>query len=194
MPFNETIMKRWTEQLKRMTVEYAHAKRTVKDEKKALALAAEELEACVEAQKILQGLALTVQRQASERIAGLVSSCLQTIFDEKLLFEINFVQRRGKTEADFTFKEGDIDITNPLSLGAPVDIGSFALRLTCLIFKLPRLRMLLVLDEPFKSLSMENSVKVGKLLEELAKKLKVQIILVSHNQLLRAGKVVKIGE
>lgn len=173
--------------------EYQRLKESLHREKQNLLEAQEELRNTLKAQKCLQELAEQIQVQAHERIASLVTRCLQAIFGNEFTFQIDFVQRRGKTEADLHLYQGEVKL-DPLesSAGGIVDVIAFALRLAALILSQPSKRRLLVLDENFKHLSSEYRPAVRDLLELLAEELGIQFILVSHSQELQIGKIVEI--
>jgi ABC-type Mn2+/Zn2+ transport system ATPase subunit len=148
-----------------------------------------------EAQEIAQHVAQTIQQKAHERIAGVVSRCLETVFPgDKYGFKIYFDRKRGRTEARLVLTKDGNEIVNPLNSdsGGAVEVAAFALRLSCLMLSKPKLRRVLILDEPFKAVSEEYWDNVRMLLEGLAKDFKVQFILVTHNKELQIGKVIKL--
>ncbi len=142
---------------------------------------AEELEAnALLAQKIIQIVAQKVQQEAHEKIAGVVSRCLEAVFDNPYQFEIQFEQKRGRTEANLVFKRGDLVVTNPtFSVGGGVlDVAAFALRIACLVLEKPLKRRLLVLDEPFSGIRGEaNRHRMRNLVETLATDFDLQFVL-----------------
>lgn len=147
-----------------------------------------------QAQKIIQIVAEAIQQKAHQQIAEVVSSCLAAVFEEDAYeFKIEFVQRRGKTEANLLLERDGL-VVDPLRAagGGVVDVVSFALRLACLLLSCPRKRALLVLDEPFKMLDASRVPLVGELLLRLSKEQKIQIIMVTHNSKLRIGKVIDL--
>lgn len=148
-----------------------------------------------EVQKILQEVAATVQAKAHARIARLVARCLGAVFTEPYEFEIEFEQKRGRTEARLVFKRG-VNEVDPLNAsgGGVVDVCSFALRLAALVASRPARRKVLIMDEPFKHLSREYRPAVRGLLEGLAMELGMQFIIVTHDPALQIGKVVEIGD
>ncbi len=147
----------------------------------------------LEAQKVLQIVAQSVQQQAHDKIAGVVSQCLESVFDEPYEFKILFEQKRGRTEAKLVFSRNGNEC-DPLTAsgGGPVDVASFALRLSCLLLTRPATRRVLILDEPFKFLSENYRERIRVMLETLSKEMKVQIIMVTHLDELRCGKVIEL--
>ena len=147
-----------------------------------------------EAQELAQATAQAVQQQAHDRIAEVVSRCLEAVFDEPYTFRIHFERKRGRTEAALRFERDGAEV-DPMTAsgGGVVDVAAFALRLSCLVLNNPPLRRVLILDEPFKFLSEEYRPRIRDLMLTLAKEMGVQFVLVTHIQELVAGTVVKVG-
>lgn len=138
------------------------------------------------AKELVLQVANKTQLNVAERISGLVSLALAAVFDDPYSFKVDFVQRRGTTEADLLFVKSGNDL-DPLSAsgGGAIDIASFALRLA--VWTLHRSRPVFILDEPFRNLSLDLQGKAGLMLKELSRKLGIQIIMVSHNPEIVAG-------
>ena len=145
------------------------------------------------AQILAQEIAQQVQESAHAQISGVVSRCLEAIFDEPYEFKIKFERKRGRTEAELVFCRDGMEI-DPLdaSGGGVVDVAAFALRVACLQLTSPGKRGLLVLDEPFKFVSQEYRGRIQSLLEILTKEMKIQIIMVSHIEELKTGKLLEL--
>ena len=146
-----------------------------------------------DAHAIIQLVAQAVQQEAHSQIAGVVSRCMEAVFDSPYEFKIDFDRKRGRTEAALTFVRGDLEI-DPMtgSGGGPIDVASFALRLACLVLARPPIRRLLVIDEGFRFLSKSYRSRARALLEGLSEEMGVQIIQVTHIDELRCGKVVEL--
>jgi len=176
-------------------LDYSSAKIQLVDEKKKLKAAQVYLQDVEEARKISQDVAQTIQRQAHHQIESVVGICLKTIFGVDYTFEILFVKKRGRTEAQLNLKFQDHVIENPLeaSSGGVLDLAGFGLRLACLMLEKPQCRKLLVLDEPFKNLhGLEYRERVRTLLEKLSKDFQVQIVLVTGIKDFEIGKIIKL--
>jgi ABC-type sulfate/molybdate transport systems ATPase subunit len=74
-----------------------------------------------------------------------------------------------------------------------IEIAAFALRVAALILTKPNPRKLLVLDEPFKAVHVSYLPRVRELIEVLAEEMDIQFIIITHNELLEAGKVIQLG-
>lgn len=147
-----------------------------------------------EAQIIAQEVAQVVQQQAHERIESVVCKCLEAIFGDLYRFKIDFQRKRGRTEANLILLKDGHEIRDPLNedSGGVVDIAALALRLACIVLAKPSLKRIIIMDEPFRNLDMENRVKVRLLLDELSEDFKVQFILVTHETAFQIGKVIRI--
>jgi DNA repair exonuclease SbcCD ATPase subunit len=176
-----------------LDIKLAHLAASLEDEEKELENATTHHERAIKAQEILQQLAQAVQQRAHQKIAEVVTSCLEAVFDDPYSFHIEFERKRGKTEARLKFKRGGMTV-DPLNStgGGVVDVASFALRVACLILHRPRLSKVMVLDEPFKFVSAQYRDRVRTMLERLSQDLDMQIIMVSHIDELETGKVIEL--
>lgn len=174
---------------------YAHAQSTLSTEQINLDQANKKQEALAEIQNLLQQAAQSIQTQAHQRIATLVTEALASIFQEEApSFEIAFERKRGKTEAILSFRKGEL-LLSPLdaSGGGVVDVAAFALRLAAITLARPRRRSLLILDEPFRFVSRDYLPRVRSLLERLSSELGIQIVLVTHLAQLQTENSVEIS-
>ena len=181
------------EKLNKIKLKYETSLARESIEKEELDKNKKHLESSLEAQALIQEIAKVVQTQGQEQISSIVSRCLEAVCDDPYEFRIVFEEKRGRTEARLVFcRDGlELDPTTESGLGV-VDVAAFALRLSCLLLSRPTKRKLLVLDEPFKFIS-ENVVgKVRDLLISLSEELQVQIIMVTHEKGLRAGKILEL--
>ena len=175
---------------------FQFAKQQFKQEKQNLIEAEDSYTYTEQAQQITQQIAQTIQQQAHNKIAGVVSRCLETVFDGEDVygFKIHFERKRRKTEAKLILTKNEHEINNPLDAdsGGVLDVAAFALRLASLILAKPKLRRIIILDEPFKFVSDDYLQNVKLLLEGLAKDFKVQLIMVTHIKQLQIGKVIEL--
>ncbi len=172
------------------------AKKTCKQEKENLKIANQTLTYTIEAQDIAQQIAQTIQQQAHNRIAGVVSKCLEAVFtgEDVYGFKIHFDRKRGRTEARLVLTKNGNEIDNPLDFdsGGVCEVAAFALRLSCLVLSKPRLRKVILFDEPFKSISVDYLDNVRELINKLSKDFGVQFIIVTHISQLETGKVIRL--
>lgn len=135
-----------------------------------------------EAARIILAVAQVTQEELVAIINSMVSSALEAVFPDPYAFEVEFVQRRGKTEADLYFVR-DGKRVDPLSSagGGAVDVAAFALRVALWSLKRPRPASTIILDEPFRFLSRELQPRAAEMVRELSRRLGVQFIMVTHS-------------
>ena len=184
----------YSSKLQRLSTQHKLAKEQVVSEEQALIKAEASVVHITEAQKIFQSLAQETQERVHTQICGVVSRCLQDVFEDPYEFRIFFEQKRGKTEARLVFLRDGYEV-NPLrgAGGGTVDLATFALRLVVLVMSQPARRKFLVLDEPFKWLSAEYVPLARELLTKLSNEMGVQFLIVTHNKELHIGKVVELS-
>lgn len=172
------------------TAEYDAAAAAAKREAAALESAERYAAAAATAQKALQTVAATLQNQAHKQIAKVVTRCIrQCGWDYE--FHIEFSRKRGKTEADMYFsRDGHRVDPRYAAGGGVVDMAALALRLAALILSTPKRRPILVLDEPFRGVNgEEHRRRAARLIETLAREMRVQFIIATGHEWLRIGKV-----
>ncbi len=169
------------------------AQKALKEEETELATARKQHEYAVQTQQIITTLAREVQQKVHQRISSVVSTCLEAVFDDPYEFKIEFEQKRGATVANLKFVRNGRELS-PMeaSGGGAVDVAAFALRAACLVLHRPVLQRVLLLDEPFKFVSKEYQPAIRSMLEQLARDLKIQIIMVTHNEAYETGKVIEL--
>ena len=163
-------------------------------ETEALATAEQREATVLEALDLTQIVAQQVQQLAHTKIAGVVSKCLEAVFDEPYQFRIEFERKRNQTEARLVLERGGFEV-DPITAsgGGVVDTVAFALRVACLVLSRPKLQTLLVLDEPFKYVSADYLPRVRQLLETLSEEMGVQILMITHIPALETGKTVRLS-
>ena len=98
---------------------------------------------------------------------------------------MDFVLKRGKSEADISFVRGDEEEKiHPLSAagGGAVDVAAFALRVSLWSLANPRTRNVLILDEPFKNINDSTRTmhtKAAEMIKMISDKLNLQIIIIT---------------
>ena len=149
----------------------------------------ESLESCIEdvpfleqAQVLLQTVAAETQNQLKLQLEAIVNTGLETCFPETYSAHVDFINKRGKIECDIYLHDGDGNRVDPLedNGGGLADIVSFSLRMAS--WTIGHTDNVIILDEPFKFLSEELRPLAGELLQHLSKKLKLQLIFVTHDK------------
>lgn len=174
--------------------ELSSINRQLKDEQNESVSIATQINDLIQAQSIAQAIAQSIQQRAHDQIAGVVSSCLKSVFGPEYGFKIYFEQKRNRTEARLVLIKGDMEINDPLESdsGGVVEVAAFALRIACITLSKPKVRRVLILDEPFKSVhSPEYRDKVRQMLEKLSYEFDMQIIMVTGVEEYKTGTVVQ---
>lgn len=189
-------LKQYRNRVNKQLGELRHTKSLVREERTNLKQVKQKIKNLTQAQEIAQLVAKTVQQRAHEKIARVVSRCLAAVFDDPYEFQIHFVSRRGKTEAEPIFVRDGYEYSDPQNdcgLGT-VDVAAFALRLSCLTLSRSHPRKLLLLDEAFRFVSVEYRDQVRTLLETISEEMGVQIVLITHDESLLtiAGRTITI--
>jgi len=153
-------------------------------EKRVTALEAldKRIDALTKAREVVMLVGKNTQQALEYRISTLVSLALATVFDDPYEFKINFVERRNTVEVDFVLiRDGkEYDILDGTG-GGVSDVVSFALRVAD--WKLRGGRPTLLHDEQFRNVWPAGQPKVSTLLKKLSHDLGLQIVLVSHQDL-----------
>ena len=149
----------------------------------ANAAAASRAKAIEEAQALLQTVAKETQEQLVFHISDVVQAALESCFPSQYVFRFTFELKRGRTEAEIGLEKNGIAV-NPMDAtgGGVVDLMSFALRIAC--WGISKTRNTIVLDEPFKFLSVSPvnlRERAGEMLKTLSEKMGLQVIMVTHD-------------
>jgi ABC-type cobalamin/Fe3+-siderophores transport system ATPase subunit len=153
------------------------------------------MDSLLKARSVVQIVAEQTQKKLEYHISNLVSMALASVFPEPYIFQLRFVQKRNKTEAELIFSKNGNETDDILNSGGGgvADIASIALRIS--LWSIKKTRPTLILDESLKFLhSPEYQEKASQMLKEVSEKLGLQIIIVSDQQniLEYADKVIKI--
>lgn len=185
-------MRNWKDKIDSIKARADFLKRLYAQETENLEASEKALEVAQEAQQHLQIIAQMVQREMHNRIVSIASKCLTAVFGEAYELVIDFVRIRGKTEARLIYKKGDQEVDPMTDSGGVMDVASLSLRLASLILSKPARRKFIVMDEPFRMVSSSNLPKLAKAIEILSKELGVQFLIVTHNEELLIGKVIRL--
>jgi len=188
-------LSRWKKKVDKLNQSWNYTKTQIKEIKGEIDDTENKIDDVSDALNIAQIISKEIQQKVHSKIAGVVSRCLTSVFENPYELEILFEQKRGGTEASLVFtREGNIyDKPMKAGGGGPVDVAAFALRLSCMMLATPKLRSIVFLDEPFKSPSTHYREKIRELLEILSDKMKTQIIMTTNIEELEAGKIIDIS-
>lgn len=164
-------------------------------EKLTLEETKQSLEHKIEAQQNLQSIAEAFQAKVHSKISSGVTRALKTVFGPNSYeFKIEFKRARGKTEAKLKFlKNGEEFDPKEEDAGGAIDVAAFALKVSCLMLTRPRLRRLIVSDEPFKYVNGEvYQERLAEFIQILAKEKNIQFVIVSDDSWLKIGRTVEL--
>lgn len=131
------------------------------------------------ARAVIQDIAFKTQQNLEFHVSSLVTSALKHVSMDWPDYKAEFVKRRNKTECDLLFVENEKKQHPKDAAGfGAVDVGDFAQRIG--YWTLRKNRPTFPLDEPFRNVSPDLQHKVGEMLDMVCKKIKLQILLVSH--------------
>lgn len=144
------------------------------------------LDALMQAKVLLAESSRYAKEQVKNQLEVLVTNGLQYIFGEDMRFEIDIVETKTRTEAEFyvvSMHDGHEVRTKPEEAngGGVVDIISIILRIAMLQSCNPPLEGPLLLDEPVKMVSEDFIGKVGEFFRQLSQYFDRQIIMSTHN-------------
>lgn len=131
-------------------------------------------------QALIQKTAQETQQQLKFHVESLVQNALDAVFPTAYIFKMDFVLRRNQTEVDIWLDmEGEPVDPMDAAGGGVVDVVSFALRVVA--WSLSSTSPILLLDEPMKWVSAGRRKVCGELIQEVASKLGLQILMVTHD-------------
>lgn len=139
-----------------------------------------------EAREIIRIVGIETQKQLQYHISDIASLALESIFENPYKLILEFIKRRNKIECDILFERDEIKYDEPLenSGGGTIDVSSYALRIASWSMERPQTRNIIILDEPLKNISAEYQELASEMLKEVADKLNIQFIIVTHNTVL----------
>lgn len=141
------------------------------------------VENLAKARYVLTEVAEITQRRFRDRVESLVTMALRSVYDRLYRFELRFERKRNQFECKPIIWEGDVEYEDlEFDLGGGViDIISFAFRVVLWSLERPRSRNVFILDEPVKFVGKgETQHRAGKMISKISHKLKVQILLITH--------------
>lgn len=128
---------------------------------------------------VLKLAAVSSQGYLSKYLSELVTDAIKVVFpDRNLSFVVEFTTSRD-TQCNVSLREGEKQLSLFDSEGYGVlDIISISLRAAYIV--LNKSEKILILDEPFRNLSVDRHELASKMLYDLSHKLKMQIIINTH--------------
>jgi DNA repair exonuclease SbcCD ATPase subunit len=140
-----------------------------------------------QAREIIKEVGQKTQSQLSLHISDITSMALEAVFPDPYELQVEFVQRRNKTECDLKFvRDGNaLDPMKDSGVGA-TDVAAFALRIASWSMQIPHTTPVLLLDEPFKHLKgVEHNKRVLNMIKEISKRMGIQMLMISDERIPR---------
>lgn len=131
------------------------------------------------ARAIIQMAAKRTQENLQFHMSHIVSVGLAAVFPNPYKFVTEFVTRRNQPECDMYFDRDGLKV-DPVggAGGGAADITGFTTRSA--YWSLDKLRNCLILDEPFKFVSIDLQARCSEMIKMMSDKLELQILMVSH--------------
>lgn len=175
---------------------YRQAQETLVQESQQLQRIQQDLDDTEQALAIVRHVATKIQEQVHYHLATIATKCLHAIFDEPYTVQINFQQRRQKTESLLVLEKHGMLFQDPLNEigGGVIDVASLGLRIASIMLQRPVRRRAIILDEPFKNIRgtvYRNRTK--ELLLKLSQELGFQFIVNTDIEAFRLGKIVELS-
>ena len=175
-------------QLERKKGEKDKLEQGVEDSKSQIQRKNRQLSRHERALEIVKQVGLETQKQLEYHLAEQVSLAMAAVFDDPYELKVNFQEKRGKTEAELLFTRRSLEMKPIGSVGGgAIDVASLALRLAYWSMRQDKkTRSVLLLDEPFARLKGEEANRRALiLLQEISRKLGLQIIMISDERMPR---------
>ena len=150
--------------------------------------------------ELLQFVEKVTREKTKKNFEELVTNSLHYVFGEDYKLQLEFDKRGNLPTLKFNIKSpGKNDYLDPdeSESGGIKDICSLALRLVLVEIVNPKVEGFLLFDEKFLGVSQEYLENVVKFLQEINKRLKRQIILVTHETqylIANADNIITVGE
>lgn len=180
-----SALRRRVEQLKGRQAQLAQ---TVADVEKTITNITRQHHRYERALEIVKHVGLLTQQQLEYHLAEQVSLAMDAVFDDPYALKVQFVEKRGKTEANILFERRGLAFPPVGSAGGgAIDVAAFALRVAYWSMRQDlKVAPVLLLDEPFSQLKGEQAnLRALAIVKQLSGQLGVQVIMVSDERVPR---------
>jgi DNA repair exonuclease SbcCD ATPase subunit len=183
----------YEQEVARKQGEFDLIQRNLASAKKAVGELKVLLDNILEAQRVIQTVAVTTQSSIVFRINDIVNKVIQAGFPE-YSFELKYEVHRNKSEAVMKFYCDGEPIEILSDAGGVVDLASTGLRFA--LWSLSNTANVIILDEALKFVSADLRPRASEILAEICKTLGVQVIMVTHLEEIieNADKVIKVSK
>ncbi len=167
------------QQLDEMKLDLSHLERKKSETEDSLEKAKRRALAMKKARIIIQTVSLETQKNLEYHLSCPVTDALQFVLPDDIKFIARIETKRGKTECALLFDEDGHEYKPLKSSGyGAINISCFVLRIC--FWRLNKNRPTIMIDEPFRDESPDFHDKVSRLIKRISEKLRIQIILISH--------------
>ncbi len=130
---------------------------------------------------LLQDMEGAWQKKFQESIEHIISDGLSVVFGEPLVVRITPTIKSDMSSVTFTLiRDGnEEDILNGQG-GGFIAVISFLMRVVLILAAEPRMRRIIIMDEPFAHVSPGFRVRLAEMLVSIIDRLDFQLIMVSH--------------
>ena len=104
-------MNNYRQQIDKLKTRHEVAKEQARRNRFVVEEAEDHLIAAEQARHIVQQVGQAVQQEAHDRLAGVVSRCLEAVFDEPYTIKIVFDRKRNQTEARLVFVRDGLEVS-----------------------------------------------------------------------------------
>ena len=144
------------------------------------------IEICSKSIEFVEKVSTEERQGIKTRVEDLITSCLKDVFDDSYSVEFDYGMKRSKTSVEvYAIRDCEDGLKVKSQIdgigGGVADSISLPLKLIVLIND-DSLERILILDEPGKYLSANHVPKFANFIQTISKKLKIQVIMVSHHQ------------
>ena len=171
--------------------EFEHIKKNLAECERRISLNKERQKYLIEAQKIIQDVAVSTQSSIVFRINEIVNRVIQGGFPE-YSFELAYEVHRNKSEAVMKFYCLDEPIEPTEDSGGVLDLATTGLRFA--LWSLSNTANIIILDEALKFVSADLRGRAAEILAEICHSLNVQVIMSTHLEevIEKADTVIKV--
>lgn len=165
---------------------------SLKEQRELFSAAKTSVELYNKCTQLLIDTSLAIQEKTTSKIAQIVTSLYQAVFQNKDEFVIKVDTKRKTPVAEFLLKttKGNQEVLiDPVEAdgGGKLDVIALGLRLAALLLYKPDLNKVLILDEPMRFISSNTTSefpyrrRAVAFLKDIAKTYGIQIIAVTHD-------------
>lgn len=131
---------------------------------------------------LITAAADTQRDSVRKNVENVVTAALRAVFGENLSLSLDVDIKRGVVSMEPFVVYGSPHRRVPVTEigGGVADVIAFAFRVAVVCLRRPRLRPVIIADEPFKHVSAEYLSNVAAMLRDLADRTGLQLIIVSH--------------